>query len=231
MKPSDLGVTRDAGPAPEAIRLVRPPGAVDRDRPLDRPHPAMKAVEQSPILAITSPVKQSGKSRLLDVIETVVPTPWRIERPSEAVLFRRIARETPTVLMDEADTVFEDRKGQYEGTPRHLQRRISRQALVGRQLERSQPGPAAHPEQVGRGRTEQLSREHGDDPRVADRRPVPDEPGPVGHQPAQPPRCLVGLPHRRQVVGGEELGERGGVDVVGLALGQQRSPGSAAGST
>jgi hypothetical protein len=76
---------------------------------------AMAAVEQSPILAITSPVKQSGKSRLLDVIETVVPTPWRIERPSEAVLFRRIARDHPTVLMDEADTIFNDRKGQYEG--------------------------------------------------------------------------------------------------------------------
>jgi hypothetical protein len=76
---------------------------------------ALEAVEQSPILAIVSPVKQSGKSRLLDVIETVVPTPWRIERPSEAVLYRRIARDRPTVLMDEADTIFEDRKGQYEG--------------------------------------------------------------------------------------------------------------------
>lgn len=73
------------------------------------------AVEQSPILAISSPVKQSGKSRLLDVIETVVPTPWRIERPSEAVLYRRIERDHPTILMDEADTIFADRAGQYEG--------------------------------------------------------------------------------------------------------------------
>jgi len=72
-------------------------------------------VEQSPILAISSPVKQSGKSRLLDVIETVVPTPWRIERPSEAVLYRRIERDHPTILMDEADTIFSDRAGQYEG--------------------------------------------------------------------------------------------------------------------
>jgi hypothetical protein len=76
---------------------------------------ALDAVEQSPILVVASPVKQSGKSRLLDVIETVVPTPWRIERPSEAVLYRRIARDRPTILMDEADTIFEDRKGQYEG--------------------------------------------------------------------------------------------------------------------
>jgi hypothetical protein len=76
---------------------------------------AMAAVEQSPILAISSPVKQSGKSRLLEVLEAVVPTPWRIERPSEAVLFRRIARDAPTVLLDEVDTVFMDRNGQFEG--------------------------------------------------------------------------------------------------------------------
>lgn len=76
---------------------------------------ALEAVEQSPILAVVSPVKQSGKTRLVQVIETLVPTPWNIERPSEAVLYRRIARDRPTVLMDEADTIFEDRKGQYEG--------------------------------------------------------------------------------------------------------------------
>ena len=39
-------------------------------------------------------------------------------------------------------------------------------------------------------------------------------------QPAQPPGRIVGLPHRRQVVGGQELGKRGRVDVVGLALGR-----------
>lgn len=76
---------------------------------------ALPAVEQSPILAVPSPAKRSGKSRLLEVISTVVPRPWRIERPSEAVLFRRIARDQPTVLLDEADTIFSDTKGQYEG--------------------------------------------------------------------------------------------------------------------
>jgi hypothetical protein len=76
---------------------------------------ALDLVEQSPVLAITSPVKQSGKSRLLEVISTLVPEPWTVERPSEAVLYRKIARDRPTLLMDEADTIFEDRKGQYEG--------------------------------------------------------------------------------------------------------------------
>jgi hypothetical protein len=76
---------------------------------------AMEAVEQSPILAIPSAVKQSGKSRLLEVLDVIVLKPWRIERPSEAVLYRMIDRDHPTILMDEADTIFEDRKGQYEG--------------------------------------------------------------------------------------------------------------------
>lgn len=76
---------------------------------------AMDAVEQSPILLIKSPVKQSGKSRLLTVIGSVVPRAWNIERPSEAVLYRRIHRDKPTILMDEADTIFEDKQGQYEG--------------------------------------------------------------------------------------------------------------------
>jgi hypothetical protein len=53
-----------------------------------------------------------------------------------------------------------------------------------------------------------LPGEDGCDP-VADSRPVVDEAGAVRRQPAQPPGRLVGLPHRRQVVGGQELGERG----------------------
>jgi hypothetical protein len=51
-----------------------------------------------------------------------------------------------------------------------------------------------------------------------------DEPGAVRRQPPQPAGRLVGLPHRRQVVGREELGEGGGVDVVGLALGRRDRP-------
>lgn len=116
MKPSDLDVTLVTldRHLKRFVWFARPEQSTAITLWIAHTH-AIKAVEQSPILAITSPVKQSGKSRLLDVIETVVPTPWRIERPSEAVLFRRIARDQPTVLMDEADTVFEDRKGQYEG--------------------------------------------------------------------------------------------------------------------
>ena len=76
---------------------------------------AFNAVEQSPILAVVSPVKQSGKTRLFEVVETLVPRAWRIERPSEAVLFRRIERDTPTIFLDEADAIFADRSSSFEG--------------------------------------------------------------------------------------------------------------------
>jgi hypothetical protein len=35
-----------------------------------------------------------------------VPSPWLMELPSEAVLYRNIHFNTPTVLWDEIDTVF-----------------------------------------------------------------------------------------------------------------------------
>jgi Protein of unknown function (DUF3631) len=76
--------------------------------PLDR-------LGQSPVLVLTSPMKRSGKTRLLEMIESMVRDPWRILRPSEAVLFRKIDRSHPTILLDEADTIFNDARGQIEG--------------------------------------------------------------------------------------------------------------------
>ena len=67
-------------------------------------------------LVVTSAVKQSGKTRTFDVLEwRLIPAPWRAVRPSEAVTFRRLDRDHPTLLLDEYDTVFADRSGQFEG--------------------------------------------------------------------------------------------------------------------
>ncbi len=66
-------------------------------------------------LVLTSAVKQSGKTRTFDVLEQLVPSPWRAVRPSEAVVFRRIDRDHPTFMLDEYDTIFGDRGGQFEG--------------------------------------------------------------------------------------------------------------------
>ena len=78
-------------------------------------HVPLDRLEQSPILALTSAVKQSGKTKVLDVLEFLVRGPWRITRPSEAVLFRKIDQDHPTVLLDEVDTIFNDKSGSTEG--------------------------------------------------------------------------------------------------------------------
>lgn len=63
--------------------------------------------ETSPILAITSAEMRSGKTRVLDCLELLVPRPLRMVTPSEAVLYTALAeRPRPTLLLDEADAVF-----------------------------------------------------------------------------------------------------------------------------
>lgn len=57
---------------------------------------ALDEFDTVPYLAITSPEKRSGKSRLLDVLEELVQRPWRVVLPSEAVTFRKIERDCPT---------------------------------------------------------------------------------------------------------------------------------------
>ena len=78
-------------------------------------HAGLDRLGQSPILALTSAVKQSGKTRVLDVVEFLVRAPWRITRPSESVLFRKIDADHPTVLLDEIDAIFGDKTGNTEG--------------------------------------------------------------------------------------------------------------------
>jgi Protein of unknown function (DUF3631)/DnaB-like helicase N terminal domain len=68
----------------------------------------------SPYLAASSAEKRSGKSRLLAVLELLVARPWSVVRPSEAVAYRKIARDRPTLLLDETDTIF-GRGSEHEG--------------------------------------------------------------------------------------------------------------------
>jgi hypothetical protein len=60
----------------------------------------------APRLDITSPVKRCGKSRLLDIIEATCHDPLLTVNISPAALVRSIADDPPTLLLDEADTVF-----------------------------------------------------------------------------------------------------------------------------
>ena len=60
----------------------------------------------APRLDVTSPVKRCGKSRLLDIIEATCHDPLLTVNISPAALVRSISADPPTLLLDEADTVF-----------------------------------------------------------------------------------------------------------------------------
>jgi hypothetical protein len=72
--------------------------------------------EQTPYLAVTSPEKQCGKSRLLEVLDPLVRDGWQQILPSEAVVYRTVNARMPTLLLDEVDTIFNPRTAdKYEG--------------------------------------------------------------------------------------------------------------------
>ncbi len=60
----------------------------------------------TPYLAITSPEKRSGKTRLLEVLDLLVREPLPTANISDAALFRVIDDRQPTLLIDEVDAVF-----------------------------------------------------------------------------------------------------------------------------
>jgi hypothetical protein len=62
--------------------------------------------DTTPYLDVTSAAKRSGKTRLLEVLSMLVARPWPIVEASEAVLFRKVDRERPTLLVDEIDATF-----------------------------------------------------------------------------------------------------------------------------
>jgi hypothetical protein len=66
----------------------------------------LDAFDYTPYLQIWSPEKRSGKTKLLDCLELLVLRAWRAVSPSEAVLYRKIESDQPTLLLDEVDTVF-----------------------------------------------------------------------------------------------------------------------------
>jgi hypothetical protein len=73
--------------------------------------------EVSPTLAVTSAEMRSGKTRVLDCLELLVPEPFRVVTPSEAVVYTVLAqRPRPTLLLDEADAIFGPKTAErYEG--------------------------------------------------------------------------------------------------------------------
>lgn len=62
--------------------------------------------DSTPRLAILSAEKQSGKTRILEIAETLVREPQRASDVSAATLFRTIKARRPTLLIDETDVLF-----------------------------------------------------------------------------------------------------------------------------
>ena len=76
---------------------------------------AIDAFEMTPYLAVSSPTKRSGKSRLLEVLALLVQRPLRAAGMTEAALFRSIAGDTPpTLLLDEVDAIFGPKAKEHE---------------------------------------------------------------------------------------------------------------------
>jgi hypothetical protein len=67
---------------------------------------AIEAAEATPFLDVTSPEPESGKTRLLEVAEMLVRRPLRAASLSAAVLYTVVQKESPTLLIDETDSIF-----------------------------------------------------------------------------------------------------------------------------
>ncbi|MFD7387539.1 DUF3631 domain-containing protein [Streptomyces nigra] len=72
--------------------------------------------DSTPRLAFLSPEPGSGKSRALEIVETLVPHPMVAVNASAAALFRAVSGVDgrPTILFDEIDTIFGPKAGDNE---------------------------------------------------------------------------------------------------------------------
>ena len=82
---------------------------------------AQPAWEHASRLVIKSPLKRCGKSRLQEVIAETCHRPLRTANCSTAALVRSIGGDDPpTILLDEADSVFGGRKAAKDGVAEDL---------------------------------------------------------------------------------------------------------------
>ena len=75
---------------------------------------ALAASGSTIYLHITSPEYESGKTRLLEGLEVLVPGPLLAANVTTAVLYRAIEKWGPVLLLDEADNLFGDKDSKRE---------------------------------------------------------------------------------------------------------------------
>jgi hypothetical protein len=63
----------------------------------------------TPRFAALSPEPESGKTRVLEILDLLTPNPMLIFSPSVAAIFRKLAQNPITLLFDEVDTIFTKR--------------------------------------------------------------------------------------------------------------------------
>ena len=71
---------------------------------------AFLGAETTPYIHVNSPVKRSGKSRVLEVSEHIVSNPLMTGKTSVSNLVRQMAQSRSTLLLDEADATFKGDK-------------------------------------------------------------------------------------------------------------------------
>jgi hypothetical protein len=94
----------------------------------------MQEWESTPRLAFLSPEPGSGKTRALEITETLVPRPVEAMNVTPAYLFRKVSDPDglPTVLFDEIDTLFGPRAKEHEEVRGMLNAGHRRGASAGR---------------------------------------------------------------------------------------------------
>lgn len=94
----------------------------------------MDAWESTPRIAFLSPEPGSGKTRALEITETLVPRPVEAINATPAYLFRKVSDPDglPTILYDEIDTLFGPRAKEHEEIRGIINAGHRRGAMAGR---------------------------------------------------------------------------------------------------
>jgi hypothetical protein len=93
---------------------------------------AAEVSDTTPYLSIESAEPESGKTRTLEVAEQLAARAWMLVEPSEAAMFRKIERDRPTLLLDEADALWGAKADGREGLRALLNAGYRRGATVPR---------------------------------------------------------------------------------------------------
>lgn len=63
----------------------------------------------TPYLIVRSPEFECGKSTVLSIVKLLARAPWKVVVPTPAVIYRKIEKDRPTVIIDEYDTIYNEK--------------------------------------------------------------------------------------------------------------------------